>query len=94
MTSAPRPIFYAVIDTVDTPIRADRWMAQTGGCWMAVAPGESEADWFEDCDPADFPSPRVLPIDSIPTTGTLVYMTSQFDTVECDAATRTIRRIN
>lgn len=79
-----KPIFYAYCDTVPAPIRADRWMAQTGGYWMAVAPGESEADWFDGCDPADFPTPRVRPIDDVPTSGTLVFMRHDFTPVECE----------
>ena len=93
MTEEVRPIFYVPNDCVDVPLRADRWMAQTGGTWMAVSPGESEADWFEDCDPADLPTPRVRAIDDVPTTGTLIYMRHDFDVIEFDTATGTVRHI-
>ena len=79
---AARPVYYAHIDTVETPIPADRWMAQTGGYWMAVGPFESEEDWFEDCDPADLPTPRVRPIADVPPTGNIVYMLEDFTEVE------------
>lgn len=86
----PRPIFFAYCDTVETPIRADRWMAQTGGTWMAVSPGESEADWFADNIPEDgLPTPRVRPIEDVPDTGTLIYMRHDFTAVEFNTATDT-----
>lgn len=82
-----RPVFYAYCDTVPEPIRADRWMAQTGNQWVAVAPWERESDWFAETDPADFPTPRVRSIDDVPTTGTLVYMRHDFTGVVVDTAT-------
>jgi len=94
MSNQPRPVFYAVNDCVPEPIRADRWMAQSGGYWMAVVPGESEQDWFEGCDPADFPTPWVRNIDDVPTEGKLIYMLHDFTTIECDATTREVLRRN
>lgn len=83
-TESKRGTIYAYIDTVDEPIPADRWMWQTGDQWMAVAPFESEADWFMDLDERGepTPTPRVRPIDDIPTSGTLVYMRHDFTEVE------------
>lgn len=85
MTTTPRPIFYAYNDCAPSPIRADRWMWQTGDFWMAVAPGESEAEWFQDLAPSECPTPRVRPIDNIPTSGRLIFMRSDFTEVESDA---------
>lgn len=83
----PRPIFYAYCDTVETPIRADRWMAQLGGNWMAVAPWERESDWFAETPTDGLPTPRVRSIDDVPTTGTLTYMKHDFTGVTFDTAT-------
>lgn len=84
---APRPIFYAYCDTVETPIRADRWMAQTGGTWMAVAPWERESDWFADTPTEGLPTPRVRPIDDVPTSGILYYMMHDFTGVAFNTTT-------
>lgn len=92
MDTTARPVFYAVNDCVPVPIRADRWMAQSGGFWMAVVPGEVEDDWFEGCDPKDFPTPWVRPIADVPTAGTLIYMLHDFTTVTCDARTGEVLR--
>lgn len=68
-------------DCVDEPEVADRWMYQHGDKWMAVAPGESEAEWFADSD-ADrtwTPRERVLPITQIPPSGELAYVVRMGD---------------
>lgn len=83
-TESERGTIYAYLDTVPEPIPADRWMWQTGDNWMAVAPFESEAEWFMDLDERGVttPTPRVRPIDDIPTSGTLTYMRADFTEVE------------
>lgn len=55
---------------------ADRWMYQVHDGWMAVAPGENEEAWFEDCDRDRLwtPRPRSYPIDQIPPFGTITYL--------------------
>ena len=84
MGDVKKGTIYAYCDTVPEPIPADRWMWQTGDSWMAVSPGESEADWFQDLDErgVECPTPRVRPIDDIPTSGTLIYMRHDFTEVE------------
>lgn len=56
----------------DFPFVADRWMAQLGGQWMAVADWEDETAWFEETPAEGLPTPRVRDITD-PPTGTLVY---------------------
>lgn len=57
-------------------VAADRWMYQAHDHWMAVAPGESEAAWFADCDDDRTwtPRPRVYPIGELPPFGTVTYL--------------------
>lgn len=68
------PVYYAIGDTT-TPEPADRWMYQVGDRWCAVAPWESESEWFTDFDvrPENVLAPRVYPIDTIPPFGTLIW---------------------
>lgn len=73
----------------ETAVLADRWMAQDGGFWMAVAPGEDETEWFADWerDAADdtagpLPERRVLPISELPAgPGRLIYRRASGDEV-------------
>jgi hypothetical protein len=68
------PIYSATAPNGYT-IEADRWLAEGEGTWVAVHPGESEADWFAGHEQADPPSTRVAPIDQAPKTGRLLYRT-------------------
>lgn len=65
---------------------ATRWFWQTGDSWMAVNAGESEAEWFADCeaDGTPMPTPRVLPIDEWPDHGRVVYRLASGREVEMD----------
>lgn len=60
----------------DNLLLADRWMYQDGDSWMAVGPGESEDDWFEDTDRDRTwtPRKRVRDIHDLPEFGTLTYV--------------------
>jgi len=68
------------------PEPADRWFAHSGGGWMAVAPWESEDDWFadavEDGTADQLPNPRVMPIGLRPSSGPLVYRKADGDEAE------------
>lgn len=66
-------VIYAANDTLETPVAADRWMAQTGNGWMAVPPFETAEEWFEN-QHLDFAPQLVRPINDIPTDGTLVWL--------------------
>lgn len=64
----------AIFTLADEPEPATHWFYQAGDVWRAVA-GETEQDWFADCDRARLwtPRPRMYPIAETPPFGTLVY---------------------
>jgi hypothetical protein len=80
---------YATLDTLDHLVPADRWMAQTGNRWMAVAPFESAESWFEG-EYLDFAPQLVRPINDIPPSGTLVWRDLEAGQVEVSAETAAI----
>jgi hypothetical protein len=80
----PTPI-YATIDTLDHLVPADRWMAQTGDRWVAVAPFETAESWFEE-EHLDFAPQLIRPLGDIPPSGTLVWRDLESGEIEVAAA--------
>lgn len=78
-------LIYAPIDTLENFVLADRWMAQTGNYWQAVAPFETPEDWFEDRH-QDFAPQLVRPISDIPTDGILIWRDLEEGVIEMPAA--------
>lgn len=76
------------------PLRADRWMWQTGDTWAAVF-GDWHADWWDGADPEDTSARPALwsrPIAEIPDHGTLSYRDSSGQDVEEPAPSSGRRR--
>lgn len=76
---------YATIDTLENFIPADRWMAQMGDRWVAVAPFETAESWFE-AEHLDFAAQLVRPLADIPQSGTLVWRDLEAGVIEVSAA--------
>jgi len=76
---------YATIDTLDTFVLADRWMAQMGNTWTAVAPFETAESWFEE-DHRHFAPQLTRPIADIPADGILIWRDLEEGVLEKPAA--------
>jgi hypothetical protein len=76
---------YATIDTLESFVPADRWMAQTGDRWVAVAPFETAESWFEK-EHLDLAPHLIRPINDIPPSGTLVWRDLESGEIEAPAA--------
>jgi len=73
-TALPTKIFCPIYDSLDEfPFEATHWYFQEGNRWMAVVGEWEPVDrWFEDFE-GTLPEVTTLPIDQVPTSGTLIF---------------------
>jgi hypothetical protein len=80
-------------EDLPAPLRADRWMWQTGNRWAAVF-SDWHADWWVGADDDDIAARPPIwshPIADIPTTGTLAYLDGTGHAVERPAPSHSRR---